>query len=101
MEFLNVNFTDTNQLLNQEKRLEEKSSKLQSTVNSLQFSIGIQRSSLKKILWLLGLEPIEEDQILETEDYLERCLQDIESKIKGLHSSDDVEKVFDISSYYC
>jgi hypothetical protein len=76
-----------------EKQLQDKQSQLEASIVSLRSCVGIQRSSLNKVIDLLDLSPSTDLNEIDPERYLSSSAHLIESRIRELLFSIESEKV--------
>lgn len=76
-----------------EKYLQENQNRLVHSIQSLQFSIGVQRSALLRVLNLLELTIERNGQEVDVEEYVNSSMDVIERRIRELLSSADASSV--------
>lgn len=85
--------TEIQERTRRERLLQDNQTKLQHSVQSLQYSVGLYRSSLVKVLNLLQLPSAKDGQELHGEEALSSSMSAIETRVLELLASSDAEKV--------
>lgn len=84
--------TEIQERTRREKLLQDNQTKLQHSVQSLQHSVGLYRSSLVKVLQLLQLPPVSASES-HHDEFVSASMSAIETRVLELLASSDAEKL--------